>query len=41
MREHVDLQFIKIKIKKGESMYIPVESVLLIVTQKSCKGLGS
>ena len=29
------------KIKKGESMYIPAESVLLIATQKSCKGLGS
>ena len=37
---HVDLQFIKKK-KNEESMYVPAESVLLIATQKSCKGLGS
>ena len=47
MSGHVDLQFVKkkkiiiIKRKKRGSMYIPAESVLLIATQKSCKGLGS
>ena len=27
--------------KERACMYIPAESVLLIATQKSCKGLGS